>query len=53
MTSLGKVLAIVLAAVLVFNLVGVAIKIIPPLVFWVVLILAAIIAWKIIPKIKK
>ena len=51
--NLPKVLGIILAAVVVLNFVGLVFKVIKPATFWLVTIVAAITAYKVIPKLKK
>ena len=53
MMNLPKVLSIILAAALILNFIGLAFRIIKPAAFWVVTIIAAITAYKIIPKLAK
>ncbi len=48
--TLKKTLSLILAAVLIINLAGVAFRLINPLVFWFVVIVAAITAYKVLPK---
>ncbi|MBI2145627.1 hypothetical protein HYU18_04895 [Candidatus Woesearchaeota archaeon] len=49
----AKVLALALAAVVIINFLGMVFRLITPPTFWLVSIIAAIIAYKIIPKIRK
>jgi hypothetical protein len=49
--KLSKIISVVLAVILVLNLVLIALKFIPPLVFWIVIIIGALTAFKVIPKI--
>ena len=51
--NLPKVLSLILAAVVILNFIGLAFRIITPAAFWVVIIIAAITAYKVIPKLAK
>ncbi len=51
--NLPKVLSIILAAVVVANFFGLVFKVIKPAAFWLVTIVAAITAYKVIPKLKQ
>ena len=51
--NLPKVLALVLAAIVVLNFAGLIFRLIKPQTFWLITIVAAITAYKIIPKLAK
>ena len=51
--NVAKVLALVLAAVVVANFLGLVFGVIKQMTFWIVSIIAAITAYKIIPKLSK
>ena len=51
--NLPKVLSLILAAVVILNFIGLAFRIITPAAFWVVIIITAITAYKVIPKLAK
>ncbi|MBI2550575.1 hypothetical protein HYV83_05360 [Candidatus Woesearchaeota archaeon] len=51
--NLPKALSLILAAVVIANFLGLVFRIIKPAAFWVVTIIAAITAYKIIPKLAK
>ncbi len=51
--NLAKVLGLVLAVAVILNFVGLVFKIIKPATFWLVTIVAAITAYKVIPKLAK
>jgi hypothetical protein len=48
-----KIFAIILILILIVNLILFALKSVNPLIFWIILILTAIIAYKIMPKLRK
>ncbi|MBI2142739.1 hypothetical protein HYU20_00135 [Candidatus Woesearchaeota archaeon] len=51
--NLPKALSIILAAVVVLNFVGLVFKVIKPATFWLVTIMSAIVAYLIIPRLRK
>ena len=51
--NLPKVLSLILAAVVVLNFLGLVFRVIKPAAFWVVTVVAAITAYKVIPKLAK
>ncbi len=51
--NLAKVLSLVLAAVVVLNFAGLLFKVIKPAAFWLVAVVAAIVAYLVIPKLSK
>lgn len=51
--NLPKALSLILAAAVVLNFLGLVFKIIKPAAFWLVTALAAIVAYLILPRLKK
>jgi len=51
--KLAKILAVILAVAVVANFLGLAFGVIKPLTFWIVTIVAAVTAYKIIPNLAK
>ena len=51
--NLPKLLSIILAAVVVANFFGLVFKVIKPAAFWLVTVMAAVVAYVILPKLKK
>ena len=51
--NFAKLISILLAAILVINFIALAARKVSPLAFWIVIILAAVAAYKIIPGIAK
>ena len=51
--NLPKVLSLILAAVVILNFLGLVFRVIKPFAFWLVTIVAAITAYKVIPRLAK
>ena len=51
--NLPKVLSLVLAAAVIMNFFGLVFKVIKPAAFWLVTAMAAIVAYVILPRLKK
>ena len=51
--NLQKILSLVLAAAVILNFVGLVFKIVKPAAFWLVIALTAVVAYIILPRLKK